>query len=41
MASGPTLFSRSAMPVIGLLLLLVLVWAIYMLGPTAVERWFR
>ena len=37
----PTFFSRTATTVIGVLLLFVLVWAIYMLGPTAVERWFR
>ena len=41
MAFVPTFFSRTAMTVVGVLLLVVLIWAIYMLGPTALERWFR
>ena len=41
MALVPTFFSRSATTVIGVVLLLVLVWVIYMLGPTALERWSR
>jgi len=41
MAFVPTFFSRTASLVIGVLLVLVLMWAVYMLGPTAIERWFR
>jgi hypothetical protein len=33
-------FSRTATPAIGLLLLAIIIWAIWMLGPTALERWF-
>lgn len=41
MSLVPTFFSRTATTVIAVLLLLVLVWVIYMLGPTALERWLR
>lgn len=41
MAPTFTLFSRTATLVIGAALLLVVLWAMYMLGPTAIERWFR
>lgn len=33
-------FSGSASWVIGALLLLVILWAVYNLGGTALERWF-
>lgn len=41
MAPTFTLFSRTATLVIGAALLLVVLWAVYMLGPTAIERWIR
>ena len=41
MAYTFTFFSRTANVVIGALLALVLLWAVYMVGPTAIERWFR
>lgn len=34
-------FSSTARIVVGGLLLVAVLWAVYMLGPTAVERWFR
>ena len=37
----PTFFSRTASLVIGVLLLLVLIWVVYALGPTALDRWLR
>ena len=37
----PTFFSRTANLVIGALLVVLLIWAVYMLEPTAIERWFR
>jgi hypothetical protein len=33
-------FSRTSMMAIGLLLLTVIAWAAWRLGPTALERWF-
>ena len=36
-----TFFSRTAPFVIATLLALVVFWAVYMLGPTAIDRWFR
>jgi hypothetical protein len=35
-----TFFSRNAGVVIGVLLLLIIIWVIYSLGPTALGRWF-
>jgi hypothetical protein len=36
-----TFFSRTATTAVGALLLLVIIWAAWMLGPTAIDRWFR
>lgn len=33
-------FSRTATVVIGVQLLAVIAWAAWMLGPTAMQRWF-
>lgn len=33
-------FSGNALNVVGILLLLVILWAVYNLGATALERWF-
>ena len=41
MAHTPTFFSRTAGFLIGALLLIVVLWAVFMLGPTAIDRWFR
>ena len=38
--AGPSFFSGSASYVIGGVLLLILIWAAFMIGPTAIERWF-
>ena len=36
-----TFFSRTAPFVIGALLLFVVLGAVYLVGPIAIERWFR
>lgn len=41
MTYTPTFFSRTAPLVIGALLLFAALGAVYMVGPTAIERWFR
>lgn len=33
-------FSRTATTVIALLLVVVVAWAVWTIGPTAIQRWF-